>query len=211
MNTPASPNHYKHHRFPVEIISHGVWLYYHFSLSYRDVEELLFPRGIVVTYEAIWKWCRKFGQAYANQLRRRRPRPGDKWHMDEAFLTINGERSYLWRAGDQEGNVLDILVQSQRNKQAAKKFFKKLLKGLHYVPRVVITDKLKSYGAAKRERLPDVEHRQHRYLNNRAENSHQPTRQRERRMQGFKSPGHAQRSSRRMDSTTNSPCWANAS
>jgi putative transposase len=113
--------------------------------------------------------------------------------IDEAFLTINGERSYLWRAVDQEGNVLDILVQSRRNKKAAKKFFKKLLKGLQYVPRVVITDKLRSYGAAKREILPGVEHRQHRYLNNRAENSHQPTRQRERRMQGFKSPGHAQR------------------
>jgi putative transposase len=109
------------------------------------------------------------------------------------FLTINGKRHYLWRAVDQEGNVLDILVQSRRNKKAAKKFFKKLLKGLQYVPRVVITEKRKSYGAAKREMLPGVEHRQHRYLNNRAENSHQPTRQRERRMQGFKSPGHAQR------------------
>jgi putative transposase len=193
LTPPVTLERYKNHRFPAEIISHGVWLYYRFCLSYRDVEELLFTRGIVVTYEAIRKWCRKFGQAYANQLRRRRPRPGDKWHMDEAFLSINGERSYLWRAVDQEGNVLDILVQSRRNKKAAKKFFKKLLKGLQYVPCVVITDKLKSYGAAKREILPGVEHRQHRYLNNRAENSHQPTRQRERRMQGFKSPGHAQR------------------
>src|SRR2546422_10766136 len=130
---------------------------------------------------------------YANQLRRRRPRPGDKWQMDEVFLTIKGERSYLWRAVDQAGNVLDILVQRRRDKRAAKKFFRKLLKGLMYVPRVLITDKLKSYGAAKQEILPGVEHRQHRYLNNRAENSHQPTRQRERRMQGFKSPGHAQR------------------
>ena len=115
-------------------------------------------------------------------------RPGDKWHMDEVFLTIKGERHYLWRAVDQDGNVLDILVQRRRDKQAAKKFFRKLLKGLPYVPRVIITDKLKSYGAAKREILPGVEHRQHRYLNNRAENSHQPTRQRERRMQRFKSP-----------------------
>jgi putative transposase len=111
----------------------------------------------------------------------------------EFSVTINKERHYLWRAVDQDGNVLDILVQSRRNKQAAKKFFRKLLKGCQYVPRVIITDKLKSYGAAKREILPGVEHRQHRYLNNRAENSHQPTRQRERRMQGFKSPGHAQR------------------
>ena len=126
-------------------------------------------------------------------LRRRRPRPGDKWHLDEVFITINKERHYLWRVVDQDGNVLDILVQRRRNKQAAKKFFRKLLKGLTYVPRVIITDKLKSYGAAKREILPGVEHRQHRYLNNRAENSHQPTRQRERRMQGFKSPGHALR------------------
>jgi putative transposase len=192
MNTPAT-NRYKNHRFPAEIISHGVWLYYRFCLSDRDVEELLFVRGIIVSHEAIRKWCRKFGQQYANQLRRRRPRPGDKWHLDEVFLTINGERHYLWRAVDQDGNVLDILVQRGRDKTAAKTFFRKLLKGLTYAPRVIITDKLKSYGAAKREILPGVEHRQHRYLNNRAENSHQPTRQRERRMQGFKSAGHAQR------------------
>jgi putative transposase len=192
MNTP-SITRYKNHRFPVEIISHAVWLYFRFCLSYRAVEELLFARGVIVTYEAIRKWCRKFGQADANQLRRRRPRPGDKWHLDEVFLTIHGERHYLWRAVDQEGHVLDILVQRRRDKHAAKKFFRKLLKGCRYVPRVLITDKLKSYGAAKREILPGVEHRQHRYLNNRAENSHQPTRQRERRMQGFKSPGHAQR------------------
>src|SRR4030095_3525620 len=139
------------------------------------------------------QWCRKFGQAYANQLHRRHPRPGDKWHLDEVVLTINGERHYLWRAVDQQGHVLDILVQRRRNKQAAKKFVRTPLKGLGYVPRVIITDKLKSYGAAKQEMLPGVEHRQHRYLNTRAENSHQPTRQRERRMQGFKSPGHAQR------------------
>jgi putative transposase len=193
MPLPATPERYKHHRFPAEVISHGVWLYYRFCLSYRDVEELLFVRGIMVTYEAMRRWCLKFGQAYANQLRRRRPRPGDKWHLDEVFLTIHGERHDLWRAVDQDGHVLDILVQSRRNKKAAKKFFRKLLKGLTYVPRVIITDKLKSCGAAKREILPGMEHRQHRYLNNRAENSHQPTRQRERRMQGFKSPGHAQR------------------
>jgi putative transposase len=108
MNTPATPNRYKHHRFPGEIISHGVWLYDRFYLSYRDVEELLFERGVIVTYEAIRKWCRKFGQQYANQLQRRRPRPGDKWHLDEVFLTIHGERHYLWRAVDQDGNVLDI-------------------------------------------------------------------------------------------------------
>jgi putative transposase len=157
------------------------------------VKELLFERGVIVSHEAVRQWCRKFGQAYANQLRRRRPRPGDKWHLDEVFLPINGERHYLWRAVDQDDNVLDMLVQSRRNKQAAKKLFRKLLKGLTYVPGVIITDKLKSYGAAKRELLPGVEHRQSRYLNNRCENSHRPTRQREYRMQGFKSAGHAQR------------------
>jgi putative transposase len=135
----------------------------------------------------------KWPKSSANQLRRRRPRPGDKWHVDEVFLTINGERHYLWRAVGQDGHILDILVQSRRNKKAAKKFCRKLLKGLTYVQRVMITNKLTSYGAAKREVLPSVEHRQHRDLNNRAENSHQPTRQRERRMQRLKSPGHAQR------------------
>jgi putative transposase len=193
MTPPADPERYKNHRFPGEIISPGVWLYYRFPLSYRDVEELLCERGIDVTHEAIRQWCLKFGQDYANQLKHRRAQPGDKWHLDEVFLTINGQRHYLWRAVDQDDNVLDILVQSRRNKQAAKKFFRKLLKGLQYVPRVIITDKLKSYGAAKREILPGVEHRQSRYLNNRCENSHRPTRQREYRMQGFKSAGHAQR------------------
>jgi putative transposase len=190
---PPPVNLYKRHRFPAEIISHGVWLYFRFCLSYRDGEELMAARGIILTYEAVRYWCRKFGQAYANQLRHRRPRPGDKWHLDEVFLTIRGECHYLWRAVDQDGHILDILVQRRRDKKAAKKFFRKLLKGLRYVPRVIVTDKLRSYGAAKREVLPGAEHRQHRSLNNRAENSHQPTRQRERRMGRFKSPGHAQR------------------
>jgi len=184
---------YTGHRFPPEIIAHAVWLYFRFALSYRDVEELLAERGVIVTYESIRRWCRKFGQPYANALRRRRPRPGDKWHLDEVFITINGQTHYLWRAVDQDGNILDILVQRRRDKAAAKKFFRKLLKGLQYVPRVIISDKLASYGAAKREVLPSVEHRRHKGLNNRAENSHLPTRQRERRMQRFKSPGHAQR------------------
>ena len=126
----AHPERYKNHRFPGEIISHGVWLYYRFHLSYRDVQELLFERGLDVTYEAIRQWCLKFGQDYANRLRRRRPRPGDTWHLDEVFLTINGTRHDLWRAVDQDDNVLDILVQSRRNTKAAKKFFRKLLKGL---------------------------------------------------------------------------------
>jgi putative transposase len=118
---------------------------------------------------------------------------GDKWHLDEVFITIHGTRHYLWRAVDQDGNVLDILIQSQRNAKAAEKFFRKLLEGLRYVPRVIVTDKLRSYGAAHREVLPSVEHRRSKYLNNRAENSHQPTRVRERAMKRFTSPGHAQR------------------
>jgi putative transposase len=157
-----------------------------------DVEELMADRGVTLSHEAVRYWCRKFGQVYAKRLRHRHPRPGDKWHLDEVFLTISGERHYLWRAVDQDGHTLDILVQRRRDRKAAKKFFRKLLKGLTYVPRVIITDQLKSYRAALREVLPGVEHRQHRYLNNRAENSHQSTRQRERRMGRFKSPGHAQ-------------------
>ncbi len=193
MTTSSTTPSYKGFRFPQESISHAVWLYFRCSLSFRDVEELLAARGVVVTYETIRQWCRKFGQQYANELRRRRAQPGDKWHLDEVFLKINGKTYYLWRAVDQHGNVLDILVQSRRNKAAAKKFFRKVLKGCTYVPRVLITDKLASYGAAKREVLPSVEHRQSRYLNNRAENSHQSMRKRERVMQRFKSAGHAQR------------------
>jgi putative transposase len=168
MNTPTLANPYKRHRFPAEIIRHCVWLYFRFCLSYRDIEEMMAVRGVSLTYEAVRYWCRKVGRVYAKQLRRRRPSPGDKWHLDEVFLTISGVRHYLWRAVDQDGTVLDILVQRRRDKMAAKQFFRKLLKGLRYVPRVIITDKLPSYGAAKREVLPSVEHRQHRSLNNRA-------------------------------------------
>ncbi|MFD4763620.1 IS6 family transposase [Streptomyces sp. NPDC058439] len=175
------------------MISHCVWLYHRFPLSFREVEELMLERGVVVSYETVRRWCLKFGQAYANALRRRRPRPGDKWHLDEAFIKINGELQYLWRAVDQDGNVLDILVQNRRDKAAARHFFRKLLKKTRSVPRVVVTDKLRSYGAAHREVMPSVEHRSHKGLNNRAENSHQPTRQRERAMKGFRSVGGAQR------------------
>jgi putative transposase len=171
---------YRRHRFPSEVISHCVWLYFRFSISYRDVEEMMAVRGLTLTYETIRHWCLKFGQTYANGLRRSRPRPGDRWHLDEVFLKINGQVHYLWRAVDQDGDVLDILVQSRRDKKAAKKFFRKLLKGLRYVPRIIITDKLKSYSAAKAEMMPSVEHLQQKYQNNRAENSHQPTRLRER-------------------------------
>jgi putative transposase len=193
MTTPPSTNLYKRHRFSAKSISHCVWLYFRFCLRYRDVEEFMAARGVILTYEAVRYWCRKFGQAYANRLRHQHPRPGDKWHLDEVFLTMRGEQHYRWRAVDQEGNILDILVQRRRDKKAAKTFFRKLLKGLTDIPRVIITDKVRSDSAAKREILPSMEHRQHRYLNNRAENSHQPTRPRERRMQRFKSAGHAQR------------------
>ena len=179
-------------RYSAEIIGHAIWLYFRFTLSYRDVEELLAARGIIVTYESIRQWCLKFGRDFANELRRRAPRRGDKWHLDEVYLRLNGKRYYLWRAVDQDGYVLEVLVQPQRDKRAAKRFFRKLLKGLRYVPRVIITDKLKSYAAARKELIPGVEHRQHKGLNNRAELSHQLTRQRERQMRRFKSPRQAQ-------------------
>jgi putative transposase len=188
---PAPDPHYRH-RFPAEIISYAVWLYHVFSLSFRDVELILAERGMSVSYETVRRGCKKFGQTFADRMRRPRPRPGDKWHMDEVFIRIQGIQHYLWRAVDQDGIVLDILVQSRRNAKAAERFFKRLLKGLQYEPRVIVTDKLKSYGVAQRAVLPKVEHRQSRYLNNRAENSHRPTRRRERQMQRFKSPGQAQ-------------------
>jgi putative transposase len=189
----VSPSLYRRHRFPAEVISHCVWLYFRFSVSYRDVEEMMAMRGLLLTHETIRYWCLKFGQTYANNLRRRQPRTGDRWHLDEVFLKINRRVHYLWRAVDQDGDVLDILVQSHRNKRAAKKFFRKLLKGLQYVPRALITDRLMSYSAAQTEVLPSVEHRQDKGQNNRAENSHQPTRLRERVMRRFKSAGQAQR------------------
>jgi putative transposase len=133
MNTPVLTDRDKHHRFPAEIMSHGVWLYDRFCLRYRDVEDLLFARGSIVTYEAIRKWCVKFARQYAYQLRRRRPQLGDKWHLNEVFLTTRGERHDLWWAVDQDGPVLDILEPRRRDKKPAKKFFRKVLKGCHYV------------------------------------------------------------------------------
>ena len=184
---------YKNHRFPPEIIAHAVWLYHRFSLSFREVEELLAERGVIVSYEAVRLWCLKFGQTFAKKLRQRRGRPGDTWHLDELFIRIRGERYYLWRAVDQDGQVLDILVQKRRNTGAAKRFFRKLLKGLQYVPNRLVTDKLRSYGAAHRTTMPSVTHYTRQYANNRAEVSHQPTWQRERHMRRFKSLRHAQR------------------
>jgi putative transposase len=186
------PTRHTRHRFPAEVISHTVWLYFRFPLSLRKVEEMLAARGIEVSHETIRQWAMKFGQGFSNQIRRRLPAVGDKWHLDEVVISLAGQKHWLWRAVDQHGAVLDILVQSRRNTKAAKRLIRKLLKRQGMAPRVMIRDKLASYGAAKREILPSVEHRQHRGLNNRAENSHQPTR-RERVMKRFKSAGQAQR------------------
>jgi putative transposase len=170
-----------------------VWLYHRFWLSFRDVEELLADRGVTVSYEAVRQWCLNFGPSFAKKLRHRQGRLGDTWHLDEVFISIQGKRHYLWRAVDQDGDVLDILVQQHRDQRAAKRFFRKLLKGLHYAPRLIVTDRLSSYGAARRELFPSVGHCQDRRRNNRAEVSHQPTRHRERHMRRFKSPRQAQR------------------
>ncbi len=189
----SSTASYRGHRFPPEIISHAVWLYYRFCLSFRDVEDLLAERGITVSYETIRHWCRKFGTEYARTLRRRERRLGDTWYLDGLFVSIQGQRRYLWRAVDQDGDVIDILVQPRRDRRAAERFFRRLLKGQGCEPRRLVTDKLRSYSAARRNTMPSVVHDTSRYANNRAELSHQPTRQRERQMRRFKSAGQAQR------------------
>lgn len=180
-------------RFPVEIISHAVWVYHRFCLSFRDVEDLLAERGVTVSYEAIRHWCQTFGRDYARTLRRRRGRMGDTWYLDELFLKFQGRQQYLWRAVDEDCYVIDILVQSRRDRRAAARFFRKLLKGQGREPRRLITDKLQSYSAAHRTVMPSVGHSTQQYENNRAEVSHQPRRQRERQMRRFKSTPYAQR------------------
>ena len=181
------------HRFPPEIISHAVWLYYRFSLSFREVEDLLAERGVHATYETIRQWSIKFGAHYARRLKRRQGHLGDTWYLDEVFTTINGTRQYLRRAVDQDGDLIDILVQSHRDGRAARRFFRKLLKSQRHEPMRLVTDKLGSYRVAHRDVMPLVTHDTTQYANNRAEVSHQPTRQRERQMRGFTSPAHAQR------------------
>src|ERR1700759_4500192 len=192
MTTRVCPS-YAGHRFPAEIISHAVWLYFRFPLSLRMVEEMLAARDIIVSHESVRQWALKFGQDFANQIRLGMPYAGDKWHLDEVTIKIAGKKDWLWRAGDQAGIVLDILVQGRRDKRAAKRLLRKLLKKQRRSPRVLITDKLASYGAAKSEVMPSVEHRKHKGLNTRAENSHQPTRRRERQMKRFKAAAQAQR------------------
>jgi putative transposase len=184
---------YKRHRFPPEIIAYAVWLYFRFPLSLRLVEEMLLERGILVSYETVRRWAQKFGPDYARRLQRKRPSRRDIWHLDEVVITIAGETHWLWRAVDQDGYVLDEIVQARRNTKAAKRLLKRLLKKQGCPPRRMITDKLGSYAAARRQLMPAVEHRQHKGLNNRAENSHLPLRRRERAMQGFRTLGGLQR------------------
>jgi len=189
----APNNQYKRHRFPPEIIQHAVWLYYRFNLSHRDIEDLLAVRGIVVSYESVRLWCNKFGPKYARRLKRRHQGFDDTFFIDEVFVKIDGKQHYLWRAVDQDGEVIDVFLQSRRDGKAAKRFFRRLLKTHRSEPRKIVTDKLRSYGVAHRELIPDTIHDTSQYSNNRAELSHQPTRVRERRMRRFKSMRQAQR------------------
>src|SRR5687767_2964710 len=184
---------YSRHQFPPVVIQQAVWLYLRFTLSYRDVEDLLAERGLDISYETIRRWVLKFGTRFARRLRARRPRPSSQWHLDEMVAVIGGRRLYLWRAVDDEGEVLDILVQKRRDKAAAVKLMRKLLKKQGFAPSVLVTDKLRSYSAAKAQIGLTAHHEQSLRKNNRAENSHQPVRRRERKMQRFKSAGSAQR------------------
>ena len=184
---------YRCHRFPPEIIQYAVWLYSKFKLSYRDIEDLLAERGLDISYETIRRWVNKFGADYARRILSNRPEADTTWHLDEMVVVINGRKYWLWRAVDSEGEVLEFLVQSRRNRRAALRLFRKLLRKQKVQPRTFVTDKLRSYGAALKALQLDIEHQQGIYQNNRGENSHLPVRRRERKMQRFKSPGSAQR------------------
>ena len=184
---------YKRHRFPPDIISYAVWLYYRFNLSHRDVEDLLAERGITVSREAIRLWCIKFGSLYTRRLKRKHNGYGDTFYIDEVFVKINGKQHFLWRAVDQDGAVVDVYLQAKRYGAAAKRFFRRLLQRHGGEPRKIVTDKLRSYGVAHRELIPETIHSTEQYENNRAERSHEATRVRERGMRKFKSVGQAQR------------------
>ncbi len=184
---------FKRYRFPPDIIRHSIWLYARFTLSFRDVEDMLAERGLDISYETVRRWFLKFGGPIARNLRRTRPTPSDYWHLDEMAVVIRGKRHWLWRAVDNEGEVLDFLVQPKRNARAALKLMKKLLKRQGFAPTRIVTDKLRSYHVAFRSIGLTAEHIDSRRANNRAENSHQPVRRRERKQQRFKSPGSAQR------------------
>ena len=183
---------YKQYQYPVEIIQYSVWLYYRFNLSQRDIEDLLAERGIFVSYESIRLWCNKFGPKYANRLKRKHLGYGDTFFIDEVFVKIGGKQHYLWRAVDQDGEVIDVFLQKRRDGAAAKRFFKRILEKHRREPRKITTDKLKSYGVAHRKLIPNTIHDTSQYANNRAELSHQPTRVRERGMRRFKSTMQAQ-------------------
>ena len=176
------PISYARHRFPADVIRHAVWLYLRFTLSYRDVEDLLAERGLEVSNESIRRWVLKFGSAIARNFRSIRPRPHDQWHLDEMAVSIGGRRMYMWRDVDSEGEVLDVLIQRRRDKAAALKLMRKLFKKQGFAPTVIVTDKLGSYGAALRTIGFSGHHEQGLRANNRAENSHQPVRRRERKM-----------------------------
>src|SRR6202049_337761 len=165
---------YRPHRFPPSVIQHAIWLYLRFTLSYSDVEDLLAERGLDVSYESVRRWVLKFGPLFARELRRRRHRPTSRWHLDEMAVLIGGKQFWLWRAVDDEGEVLDLLVQRRRDKAAAVKLMRKLLKKQGFAPDVLVTDKLRSYGAAKAELGLSARHERGLRKNNRAENSHQP-------------------------------------
>ncbi len=184
---------YKRYRFPPEIIQYAVWLYHRFNLSHRDIEDLLAERGVAVSYESIRLWCNKFGSKYASRLKKRHQGYGDIFFIDEVFVKIGGKQHYLWRAVDQDGEVVDVFLQKRRDGKAAKRFFNRLLKVHKGAPRKIVTDKLRSYGVAHRELIPETIHDTSQYANNRAELSHQPTRVRERGMRRFKSVKQAQR------------------
>ena len=186
-------NTYKRHRFPPDIISYAVWLYYRFNLSHRDIEDLLAERGITVSYETVRLWCIKFGAKYAKRLKRRHQGYGDTFYIDEVFVKINGKQHYLWRAVDQDGEVVDVYLQAKRDGATAKRFFRRLLRSHGGEPRKIVTDKLRSYGVAHREVIPEAIHVTDQYANNRAEQSHEVTRVRERGMRRFKSMIQAQR------------------
>ena len=186
-------NIYKRHRFPPEIIGYTVWLYYRFNLSHGDIEDLLAERGITVSREAIRLWCNKFGSIYTRRLKRKHRGYGDTFFIDEVFIKINGKQYYLWRAVDQDGEIVDVYLQSKRDGATAKRFFRRLLRSNAGEPRKIVTDKLRSYGVAHRELISDTIHISDRYANNRAEQSHEPTRVRERGMRRFKSIAQAQK------------------
>jgi putative transposase len=191
MYRPA--NLYKRYRFPPAVIQYAVWLYHRFNLSHRDIEDLLAERGVEVSYESVRLWCNKFGPHFSRRLRRKHLGFGDTFFIDEVFVKIAGQRHYLWRAVDQDGEVVDVYLQARRDAEAAKRFFRRLLRSHGKSPRKIVTDQLGSYRVARRELMPETIHSTDRYANNRAELSHQPTRARERGMRRFISPAQAQR------------------